>query len=370
MDISFYPTLSVEQLADELATRSNNNNVKSIMLLSANTTDAETLTPILKEVSKPIFGGIFPGLIYFEEKFEKGYIIVSVTSNTELVVLENISSSNSNFEDILLQNVPKFAKTKTMFVYVDGLSRKINSLIESLFAIFGLEFNYIGGGAGSLSLQQMPCIFTNKGVLEDATVLVGIEKESGIGVKHGWHSIAGPYKVTEAEGTEIKKLDYLPAFDIYKKTVDEHSGKSITEDNFFDIAKAYPFGISKVDAERIVRDPLTVSPTKSLVCVGEVETGAFVNILTGNKDTLVGAASEATLQARQNKPSETVESFFFVDCISRVLFLESEFNSEITAVFSQNRKVPLFGILSLGEIANSGGDYLEFYNKTSVVGCF
>jgi hypothetical protein len=32
--------------------------------------------------------------------------------------------------------------------------------------------------------------------------------------------------------------------------------------------------------------------------------------------------------------------------------------------------LPFFGILSLGEIANNKTDYLEFYNKTSVVACF
>ncbi len=42
------------------------------------------------------------------------------------------------------------------------------------------------------------------------------------------------------------------------------------------------------------------------------------------------------------------------------------FDDEIDAVFEEG--TPLIGALTIGEIANSGTDYLEFYNKTSVVG--
>ena len=58
----------------------------------------------------------------------------------------------------------------------------------------------------------------------------------------------------------------------------------------------------------------------------------------------------------------------FIDCISRVLFLEKDFEKELAAVYDP--KYPLFGALTIGEIANNKHDYLEFYNKTSVVGSF
>ncbi|WP_459939537.1 hypothetical protein [Desulfonatronum parangueonense] len=51
--------------------------------------------------------------------------------------------------------------------------------------------------------------------------------------------------------------------------------------------------------------------------------------------------------------------------MSRVLFLEHNFDKELAAV---EREMPLVGALTLGEIANTGDAYLEFYNKTSVVG--
>ncbi|MBI9069462.1 MAG: FIST C-terminal domain-containing protein [Salinivirgaceae bacterium] len=261
-------------------------------------------------------------------------------------------------------------ESKTLFVFIDGFAERINAFIESIFTIFGLEFNYIGGGAGSLSLKQKPCIITNKGIKQDCAVIAGIDLDSGIGVKHGWKSISGPYKVTSAEKTVIKELDFKPAFEVYKQAVEKHSGAVFKDDNFFDIAKAYPFGINKVDAEKVVRDPLFLGENNSLICVGEVETGSFVDILTGDKNSLIQAAGQAVKVALENKQNPVENFIFFVDCISRVLFLEDDFEKELDVVVKPNIEIPVFGVLSIGEIANNGQDYLEFYNKTSVIGCF
>ncbi|NOR26155.1 MAG: hypothetical protein GQ542_17565 [Desulforhopalus sp.] len=55
-----------------------------------------------------------------------------------------------------------------------------------------------------------------------------------------------------------------------------------------------------------------------------------------------------------------------MDCISRVLFLGDKLQEEIEAV--QDASAPLIGAFTIGEIANSGKDFLEFYNKTCIVG--
>ena len=92
-----------------------------------------------------------------------------------------------------------------------------------------------------------------------------------------------------------------------------------------------------------------------------------MHILTGDIDSLISAAGEAATLGRENfsgNPSHLVT--FFFDCISRVLFLGDRFGEEIERVYSPES--PLIGALTIGEIANSGRDYLEFYNKTSVLG--
>jgi hypothetical protein len=159
-------------------------------------------------------------------------------------------------------------------------------------------------------------------------------------------------------------LDHRPAFELYKEVVDTFSPVPIEESNFFDVAKSFPFGINTINDEKIVRDPIMLSG-KDLICVGNVAVGSYVDILQGHSINLIDAAKEAS-QLSSKGVDFDVEFMLFIDCISRVLFLEEEFDRELEAVYE--KEIPLIGALTFGEIANNGHDYLEFYNKTAVVG--
>jgi hypothetical protein len=372
MIIQYFAGYEVDNLKKQLLAFDKDEKTKGIMILAcdANNYTPTELDPILRSLKKPIFGGIFPAIIYNNKKLDRGFILAVFDISLTINVFENISSIETDLEHEIMEISSEYLNIKTMFVFLDGFAERIGVFIESIFTILGLEFNYIGGGAGSLSLKQRPCLITNQGLKQDCVIITGVEMESGIGVKHGWETISGPYKVTSAEKTVIKELDFRPAFEVYKEVVEKHSGASISKDNFFEIAKAYPFGINKIDTEKIVRDPLLVGENNSLICVGEVETGSFVDILTGDKNSLIQAAGEALKIATENKKGSLENFIFFVDCISRVLFLEDDFTLELEEIHSKYNKLPLFGVTSIGEIANNGKDYLEFYNKTSVIGCF
>ena len=68
-----------------------------------------------------------------------------------------------------------------------------------------------------------------------------------------------------------------------------------------------------------------------------------------------------------------IKHTFIIDCISRTLFLEEEFPKELIAISeampeSNEKETIPQGVLSLGEISSSEKGYLEFYNKTLVIG--
>lgn len=342
--------------------------VKSLLILSCdyNGFTPDNIDPVLRKIEVPVLGGIFPCIIDGKKILECGNIVVGISKEIEVHVIHELSDDNKDYDEILDKKIAEIGNMRTMLVFVDGFSKRISAFIESLFNILGLEINYIGGGAGSLSMEQKPCILTNEGLIIDGAVLALLNLESGVGVSHGWESISGPYKVTESDRNIVKTLDWQPAFEIYKKVVEKHSGKVFSADNFFDIAKAYPFGITKIGAERVVRDPFVVGENNSMVCVGEVPEGAFVDILNGNESSIIEAAGKALALAKTSFKVQTDQRIsIFMDCISRVLFLDDKFSEELTAVHDESQ--PLIGACTIGEIANSGSDYLEFYNKTSVV---
>jgi hypothetical protein len=360
---------SLENLQKIAWDLTNKPNIKALGIFACDDNGFEptTLDPLLQSLPVPLFGGIFPALLHGNQKLDHGTIVMGFNEPIDVHTIPCLSKSDTDFDKLITNKKGDIAAAKTLMVFVDGFSRRIGAFIESLFNICGLDTNYLGGGTGSLSMVQKPSILTSRGLMEDAAILVGCDIESGIGVSHGWHPISGPYKVTEAENNTIRTLEWQPAFDVYRRAVETHADVSFEKMEFFDIAKAYPFGIAKLQTEWIVRDPFMKGDDDSLICVGEVREGGYVDILNGDIESLIQAAKTAYMKGmRAYQGPDNQCMTFFVDCISRVLFLQDRFAEELAAV--NNGPYPLVGMCSIGEIANNSHDYLEFYNKTAVVG--
>lgn len=340
---------------------------KSLLVLTcdANGFAPEDLDPILKRVPVPMFGGIFPNVYHQGESLTRGSVVIALESEAQIYQVSGMSDPAVDFEDVLDAQVGD-EEFKTLMVFVDGLSARIDDFVEALYAVFGLEINYVGGGAGSSSFAKMPCLISNDGLKEDCAVLAALDMVSGVGVRHGWSSVGGPFKVTESEGNVIKSLDWRPAFEVYKEVVESHSGHSFDGRSFLDISMGYPFGIAKLESERVVRDPVAVDGNLNLVCVGGVPEGEYVDILHGQPDDLIRASGQALELASKDFPANATPGInLFIDCISRKMFLGERYADELAALTPEG--VPNVGICTVGEVANSGKDYLEFYNKTSVV---
>jgi hypothetical protein len=310
--------------------------------------------------NKNIYGAIFPQLIFDEQNYEAGVVVSQISQRASMEIIQNISDE---LEDELED---KIENAKTIFTIVDGLSPSIQSFLEKLYEIVPTQTNIIGGGAGLLTLEQEPVVFSPNGIYQNSALILYSDKEISLGVKHGWEILSGPFISTNTEHNILKAIDYQDAFEIYKEIVEKDSGKVFDDTNFFDIAKEYPLGIQMSNGEVVVRDPI-ITQNGHLILVGEMDQNSTIFILKGKKENLISAAKSAIDEAIAEVNND-VKTTIVIDCISRVLYLEDEFNKEIKAIKSEVPSSTLFGALTLGEIANKGKQYIEFYNKTCVVG--
>jgi hypothetical protein len=196
---------------------------------------------------------------------------------------------------------------------------------------------------------------------------VPIEENVDIGVHHGWEFLEGPFVATSSEKNILKQINYENAFEFYIEAVERDSGIKFTNDNFFDLAKSYPLGIVPYSGDIIVRDPIA-KDGDSLVLVGTMPENSVIQILKGENDKLIDAAKVAASEATKGDKQKNMT--IMIDCISRVLFLEDSFVKEIDSVSEVIGETSLIGALTLGEIANKSNKYIDFYNKTCVIGRF
>jgi len=368
MKLFFSARTDLECVAQALGQMSTQPGLRGILMLCAegNHYDLSQLDALLRHSPIPIFGGIFPAVLYEGRRHDTGVILLGLCCPLQLAVLPQPSLQETDISRHLPPLPRQSAGQRAMLLtFVDGFGHRIHPLIHELFNHYGLELNYIGGGCGSLTMQSGPCVITPQGVLQEAAVLVLCQVASGIGVAHGWESISGAFKVTASQEGLLQGLDWLPAWRVYQQVVEQHAGVQINEANFFEIAKAYPLGIAKLGSELVIRDPVRLQG-EALLCVGEVRQGAYVHVMHGGSHTIIQAARHATDMALRELGQADADVMLFVDCVSRSLFLGAQFDEELHAVSQPG--TPMLGALTLGEIANSGRDYLEFFNKTSVVG--
>ncbi|MCB9062758.1 MAG: FIST C-terminal domain-containing protein [Halobacteriovoraceae bacterium] len=338
--------------------------IQSVLILSTFQSDFynDFVLYHLANYKKEIWGGFFPMIFSGIEVSKNSTLCIGFESEFKIDKIERLSQKNESLEKEIESLELDINKTNTVMILIDALSEGKEELIMGLYENYGLEFNYIAGGCGDLDFQKRPCMFHKGELLEDCAIMASSSIECNIGVKHGWQIFEGPFRVTKSDGKIVKEIDFRPAFEVYKEFIDKHSPTPISKDNFFDIAKSYPFGIPKLGQEVIIRDPIQVDGN-DIICVANVYENSFIYIMSGTKDTLIRSASQANHETL-NKDSNN-NHVIVMDCISRTLFLEDDYLKELEQI--NNQQTTPVGALVLGEIANQGKEYLDIFNKTIVV---
>lgn len=342
-------------------------NARSLFILVCDSSniDYEAITLILHKCPAPVFGGVFPALIVNQQSWNEGMVVAGLSEELAIQTLADVEKIATLSEhDFKLP--PELNKTHSMLALVDGLSHNIDGLIARLYDHIGPGCSVIGGGAGSLSFEQRPCILSNQGVLQDCLQLIALARPMTTTTRHGWQTLAGPFLVTDSQDHTIRALNFRPVYDVYRETVEQYSSLRFEDQEFFKIAKTFPFGLERLDIEPLVRDPILANEGM-LTCVGNVPENAMAYVLHGEETGLIGAVAEAAAELGSSNPNTTDVLVF--DCISRQLFLDLTFRDELGAICQPfSPATQILGALSLGEIANCKSGQIELHNKTAVLG--
>lgn len=348
---------ALQDLKDELVNLQEDSSINSIMLFASaeNNFSFYKIEQVLKLNFKPLLGGIFPEIIANGKREKSGFVIIGMNQ------VMHVESCNCN-QPLNFQEIDKIPNINSVLCFVDAFWDKKTKFMNTLYDEIGPFVSYLGAGAGSLKLTSTPCVFVNQKVIQNAAVVGFLETKIKTAVAHGWKPFSKLLKVTETVGNKITSLNWKPAFSVYKEIIEAHSKLKISPTNFFDVAKSYPLGLIKLDDEMLVRDPIETDGV-FLKMIDEVPQGEYVKVMHGNIDSLLDGAKEIHSSLSNSKDSNYKS--FCIDCISRVLFLENEFDKELEII---NPDGGCNGVLSIGEIVNSKSGNLELHNKTIVLG--
>jgi len=333
---------------------------RSLMILSAvDNGDIPALDAFVRGLSVPVFGGLFPGLIEGGELRTSGHVVFGLRPRATVASAQSLSSvEEGRFASMLATVGDEAAQPGTAFVYLSGLSRRIDAALDAVYDACGANRTYIGGGTGSLSDPHAPSVITNAGVLADAVVVALVSDVAAASVGHGWHTHHGPYTATASAATTLRELDFEPASHVYARALGVEVAELAGNQR---LLNTHPLGIVTVDGDVIVRDVIDVVDG-ALVCVGEVPRQARLHILTGDTEGLIVAASDVA-----DGLSVAAGPVVAFDCVSRGAVLAEALPRQYAALRAQLAGRPLAGAQTIGEVASGSGHPPEFHNKTLVL---
>ncbi|OVE77111.1 hypothetical protein BVX99_03515 [bacterium F16] len=348
------------------------NGVDGLLILTCydNGFTPETLDPVLAEIPIPVFGGCFPGIFHQDQVYDSGTVVVGLPVKPVIQRIEDINNNCGNFDDVIDSALFEDIRSGTMVVLVDGMSLRVNTFLESVFNEIGTQVNYIGGGASSMDFMDTPCLITNAGFTQNCAILAYLPMASGVGVAHGMTSVGGPYKVTSSSFNTVKSIEWKPAASFYKETLATCPECDTSRASLIETDAHYSLGLNRLDAERIILEPFKIDQDNALCFMQEVREGEFVDIMHVSDESMIQSAANALTQAGSEFDDEdSLETLITFDCISRKMFLADRFVDELSAI-NVTGKTHVGALTVGGEIGCDGKDFLDYHNRTCVVGAF
>lgn len=302
-------------------------------------------------------GAVFPYVLYGENAYEEGIIAAKLSSHTtiHLACMQHLEKSI----------IPP--QSHAILTLIENNSKHTDSFLERLYSLLPEKAKLIGGAGKNLFAHDTNLCKTAYCTADKAIILCS-SLSIGLGVKHGCKTLISPFIATRCQGNVVEKINFQDAYSVYKHAIEQKTSLRFKEMDFAKIVQQHPLGILRYHKDFIVRQPIETDG-HSITLAGSLDENSVLNILEVNKDELIEAAQEAGQLALNHFQGDAPSSVMLISCYSRFLFLEEAFKMEMKAIASlYPAPIPLWGMLSLGELANDNQEGIAFYNNTCVVG--
>jgi len=284
----------------------------------------------------------------------------------------NIGNYNSSQEagfELAAQLKPE--QLKHVLVFSDGQLVNGSALLHGLQEALPESVTITGGLAGDGDRFQETWVWHNDKVETGLIVVCGLYGEAlkvGHGCMGGWDSFGPQRHITKAEGNILYELDGNSALELYKSYLGEHAEKLPSA------ALLFPLHVSKErDGPGVVRTILNVDEKEqSMIFAGDMQQGAYAQLMNANFDRLIDGANEAASNALVKIEGHQASLALLISCVGRRIVLNQRAEEELEAAQEAlHENTPMCGFYSYGEISPlQHGEGCSLHNQTMTITTF
>lgn len=315
-----------------------------------------------------LVGAVFPAVIVGGAFKTQGGWCLGSKQKLPSFLIPNITKATRDAANAIAAQVSvaleSVAASPTLYMIFDGLVPNISSILDELYLQLADRVSYAGVNAGSETFQPMPCLFDTHHCIGEGVLCI-LLPGGGTVLRHGYPAPERVMNATATEGNRILQLDWQPAFEMYQSIIQAEYGVNLTQENFYEYAVHFPFGILQASREVLVRIPVARAEDGSLFCIGEVpENSLLVLLKAPHHSACMQELAEALSEANGSLIQQQLLTFY---CAGRRMHLGDGAVEELKQLQEVAGVQQMAGALSLGEIGSTyEGGYPMFHNATLV----
>ncbi len=363
--------LPLDELVDRLTTLAiTGNDALVLFVAEQNKPDLPALAARLSAKGVRVIGAMFPAVIAEREVRTSGLValVQPLAAEPLFLNIEHFGAQDELQLMALRSRLQGFGQQRMVLVLIDNVGpHLLAAFCQHLYRLLGRNLNYIGGGAGSATLEPVPCVFDNSGYHPGKGAVIVLDRESLVDYSYGWRAVGLPLLATETHDNIIYKLNGKPAADVFRTQYQVITGMSIQQEDISVFSRLH-LGMFAYQREKIMRAILGVTPEGGLVTGGSVPHNATIFIMETTPEQMFRESRRVSAEMSDKLRANT--DLLVVECITRHLILQQKLNEELHGISEAigNKVREMVGFLALGEITRLHNLGIEFLNESVVIG--